>query len=105
VGRVQKDPGGAGFRRGGSARHIFWDEMKTCFGCGKEYGHAQKWWHENCEGVANSLTDLANTTFTPLDVANTATNNVANASNKTYKYRDVEKRRAYQREYMRRKRK
>jgi hypothetical protein len=35
-------------------------------------------------------------------MANEATNNVAN---RTYKYRDVEKRRAYQREYMRRKRK
>jgi hypothetical protein len=74
--------------------------MKTCLGCGKEYGHSQKWWHENCEGVANSLTDLANTTLTTLDVANTATNVVANESN-TYRYRDVEKRRAYQREYMR----
>jgi hypothetical protein len=70
--------------------------MKTCDGCGKEYGHAQKWWHDKC---------MANTASNTPDVANEATNSVANESNKTYKYRDPEKRRAYQREYMRKVRK
>jgi hypothetical protein len=76
--------------------------MKTCDGCGKEYGHAQKWWHDKCEAT-NSMANAASNTP---DVANdkaSATNGVANESN-TYKYRDPEKRRAYQREYMRNKR-
>jgi hypothetical protein len=44
--------------------------------------------------VANA-TDLAN------DLANQRTANVANASAGTYRYRDVEKRRAYMRNHMR----
>jgi hypothetical protein len=73
----------------------------TCV-CGQKYWPSQKWIHEKCVSQLVSQT-TSNT------MANTATNNVANASNEsntsnTYKYRDAEKRRAYQREYMRRKR-
>jgi hypothetical protein len=70
----------------------------TCT-CGEKYWPSQKWIHEKC--VSQSVSQTASNTM-----ANEATNNMANASNEsnasnTYKYRDVEKRRAYQREYMR----
>jgi hypothetical protein len=67
----------------------------TC-ACGEKYWPTQKWIHKEC-GVVN-----------PPQTVTTATNNMANTDlangisvANTYKYRDPEKRRAYQREYMR----
>jgi hypothetical protein len=62
----------------------------TC-ACGQKYWPTQKWIHEKCQPASNTM-------------ANAETNSVANTLT-TYKYRDVEKRRAYQREYMRKVRK
>jgi hypothetical protein len=66
----------------------------TCT-CGEKYWPSQKWIHEKCVSHTASNT-----------MANEATNNVANEASEsnTYKYRDPEKRRAYQREYMRKRR-
>jgi hypothetical protein len=55
--------------------------------------------HWNNEPHVFATNDVANTVNT---MANTVVNSVANKS--TYKYRDAEKRRAYQRDLMRKKR-
>jgi hypothetical protein len=74
-------------------------EKRIC-PCGEEYWWPKQYWlHESHKEV------VANAASNTPDVANEATNSVANESNKTYKYRDPEKRRAYQREYMRKVRK
>jgi hypothetical protein len=63
--------------------------------CGERYWPTQKWIHKKCGVVTSCVTytNVANTDMANADLANSMAN--------TYKYRDVEKRRAYQREYMR----
>jgi hypothetical protein len=66
-------------------------DPKVCI-CGKAYTHAQRWWHEKCQSVANVVVDAPS-------VANTV------ANEKYARYRDKGARREYMRELMRRKRK
>ena len=64
-----------------------------CGICGASYN---QWEGHECKGMANAVNNVANK---PADMANNP-EHVAN----TYKYRDADKRRAYMREYMRKRR-
>lgn len=83
--------------------------MKLNCVCGKSYYPNQSWIHKAC--VANTVSymdnDVANSPNAARSVPNKDDVNsvgVTAGETATYKYRDVEKRRAYQREYMRRRR-
>ena len=96
------------------------DSRKKICSCGKAYWPNQAWSHEGCvttsgpvvTDVANDADKLANV---PLGMANESPKADArpraesransavsgDVASRTYLYRDVEARRAYQREYMR----
>ena len=70
------------------------ENKKILCPCGKAYWPKQSWMHEG-HVVANTAPVVVNSMANDEpDVANTS----------TYKYRDAEKRRAYQRELMRKRR-
>lgn len=72
---------------------VFMLQVQQTCSCGKKYWPSQAWIHNGCNASGLRYADP--------DMANTASTDVAN---KTYRYRDPEKRRAYQREYMRKRR-